>query len=118
MDKKQNITKIWTKATGKKVPLPMMDNEYLKNAYRRCAEIVLGNVSLITEHGRSMSVEQTPLTKDQANAWKNIFETEAKNRGIKLPKIEKDTYSYNFGARLVRKRFRQEKNKQFDEKFK
>lgn len=118
-DRKTVIAKSWTRANGKRILLPLMDNEYLKNAYRRCIEIIYGNIATkIGSTSRDTYQERTSLSKDKATEWKTIFEEEAKKRGISLPRINKDTYSINFGNRLIRRELKKMHNKNFDEKFK
>lgn len=112
------MTKLWKNSKGVSVPVCLMDDDYLKNAYRRCVEITYGNVSVDTfNHHRSVVEHNSPLTIVEASEWKIIFETEFKRRKIITPRIDKDTYSYGFGVRIRRKQYMKEKNKNFDDKF-
>lgn len=98
-----------------KVPLPLMTDEYLKNAYRRCTEIILGNFVIMNEDGRRVSFKQeAPLSLEAATEWKEIFEKEAKLRNIRLPKVDKDTYSYRLGKTVKLRKYMRNRNKKFD----
>lgn len=113
-------THFWIKNDGKKIPLPLMADDHICNAYRRCLEVIYGNQFLVERdgEGRHLSTFETNLTKEKAEKWKLLFEQEAEKRKIRLPKIDKHTYVYDFGLRQLRKRLAYDKNKKFDDKFK
>lgn len=117
-DRKTTLTKTWVKADGTRVPLPIMSDEYLKNAYRRCVEIIFGNHVIKVDGGsRDAYKREAPIDIQTATKWKDIFEDEAKKRNVRLPKINKETYSHRIGKVLVTKKYQMQRNKRFDEMF-
>lgn len=99
------ITKIWINWTGKKTPLPLMTDDHLKNAYATCKRLTFGNEYLVNPDGQGRGVyhKQSTLTVELAKEWIEIFEEEAKRRKIKLPVIDKHTYQYDLGKKVLRK---------------
>lgn len=112
-------TYFWKNRHGQIVPLAIMDDLYIRNCYRRCVEVILGNKATYTEgESRHTYEEGTELTKECAAKWAILFEEEAKKRNIRLSKPDKDTYHIGYGARLRKKRGRILENIKFDNKFK
>lgn len=114
-------THIWVTQAGKKTPLPLMDNEHLCNAYRRCKETTYEPKL----EGRS-NQEAGDITRfhfgaiplETAEKWIPIFEAEAKRRKLTLPKVDRHLYHQDLKIRMDKKRNKWGANKDFDEKFK
>ncbi len=117
LERKTTLTKTWLKSDGTKVPLPLMNDDYIKNAYRRCTEILLGNHVVIIDGSRDAHRRTAPISIQTAAQWKDIFEQEAKRRNIRLPRVDKDTYAYRVGKTITRRKYQKDRNKKFDEKF-
>lgn len=116
--KKTILTKFWIKSDGTKIPLPLMTDEHIKNAYRRCNEILHGNHFVVEQNGsRSSYKKESPLSTEEATEWKKLFEEISKIRGIRLPKVDKDTYAYRAGNVMLRRGYQKNKNKRFDKIF-
>ena len=64
MRRKTTLTKTWINSDGTRIPLPVMKDDYIKNAYRRCVEITLGNHVIKIDGGSTcIPIFLPPFTK-------------------------------------------------------
>lgn len=114
------VTHIWKNQSGKKTPLPLMDDDHLCNAYRRCKETTYEpklDGRLASEAADLTRFHWGAIPLETAEKWIPIFEAEAARRKLKLPKVDRLLYYQDLRMRMERKANKWEANKVFDDKF-
>lgn len=116
-------TYLWTRRNGQKIPLQLIEDDYLKNIYRRLKEASFGNgnevLSSPGRNGPGVEIdrkykEDTPITQDVWELWIPRIEAEAERRNLRLPKIDRQTYHLDLSFRRLK---RDTREKGFKTKF-
>lgn len=127
------VTKIWTNKQGKKIPLPLIDNEYLKNIYIRLKEIDIADETIekFKSHeekrdkfslgglgGIIYEMHESPMTVAQVREWLPHIISELEKRKLKIPIVNRHTIEGKFKQKRFLKNLKMDANKKFDDKFK
>jgi hypothetical protein len=121
-------TYLWKSNKGS-IPIELMDDEHLQNAYARCWEVVIAHdvMDKLKKHNKpnfSMGgstftpLTQSPLTYEQALIWIQRFIDEAIFRGLKLPEVNRNNIEQRVKTKKAKKEKRIAANERFDDKFK
>jgi hypothetical protein len=122
-------TFLWTNRHGQKIPLQLMESDYVLNCYARCMEICLAHevVQRLEKHsehtyevGSSVfhEISSSTLTYEQAKLWVERFKAEAARRNLRLPRVDRNNIEQNFQKKMTRKNLKFESNRKFDENYK
>lgn len=117
------ITHIWTSWNETKIPIHLMKDAYLVNAYIRCLEVVCAEnykarKDIFNGAGYVLKeMDSKYMDLEKATKWVGYFKEEAEKRKLKLPNLDRTNIDFQFKEKESRKRFRKDVNQRFDDKF-